>query len=115
MKAKLTDEASKSVLAKLSGWSDVAGNDVASRVIRMSFSHRCAPLGPTVELRSFGVKQCDELRVTHGLAFGVPLPRGIRSRRTAELCAKICTRKPAPNPLVHRHTRRRRSILARCS
>jgi hypothetical protein len=47
MKAKLTDEASKSALAKLSGWSDVAGNDVASRVIRMSFSHRCAPLGPT--------------------------------------------------------------------
>jgi hypothetical protein len=39
MKAKLTDEASKSALAKLSGWSDVAGNDVASRVIRMSFSH----------------------------------------------------------------------------
>jgi hypothetical protein len=28
--------------------------------------------------------------VTHGLAFGVPLLRGIRSRRTAELCAKIC-------------------------
>jgi hypothetical protein len=73
MKAKLTDEASKSALAKLSGWSDVAGDDVASRVIRMSFSHRSAPLGPTVELQGFGVKQ---------------------------LCAKICTRKPAPNPLV---------------
>jgi len=44
MKAKLTDEASKSALAKLSGWSDVAGNDVASRVIRMSFIvvHRSA-------------------------------------------------------------------------
>ena len=98
MKAKLTDEASKSALAKLSGWSDVAGDDVASRVIRMSFSHRSAPLGPTVELQGFGVKQCVELSVT--LAFGVPLLRGIRSRRTAELCAKICTRKPAPNPLV---------------
>jgi hypothetical protein len=36
MKAKLTDEASKSALAKLSGWSDVAGNDVASRVIRIT-------------------------------------------------------------------------------
>jgi hypothetical protein len=32
MKAKLTDEARKSALAKLSGWSEVAGSDVASRV-----------------------------------------------------------------------------------
>ena len=41
----------------------------------MSFSHRSAPLGPPVELQGFGVKQCDELSVTHGLAFGVPLLR----------------------------------------
>jgi hypothetical protein len=32
MKAKLTDEARKSALAKLSGWSEVAGSVVASRV-----------------------------------------------------------------------------------
>ena len=32
MKAKLTDEARKSALAKLSGWSEVASSDVASRV-----------------------------------------------------------------------------------
>jgi hypothetical protein len=32
MKPKLTDEARKSALAKLSGWSEVAGSDVASRV-----------------------------------------------------------------------------------
>jgi hypothetical protein len=32
MKVKFTDEAHKSALAKLSGWSEVAGSDVASRV-----------------------------------------------------------------------------------
>jgi hypothetical protein len=32
MKAKLTDEARKSAHAKLSGWSEVAGSDVASCV-----------------------------------------------------------------------------------
>jgi hypothetical protein len=31
-KVKFTDEAHKSALAKLSGWSEVAGSDVASRV-----------------------------------------------------------------------------------
>jgi hypothetical protein len=89
----------------LSGWSEVAGSDVAPRVsetpyavsVRTSFARIVgAPLGPTVELRGFGAKQCDELSVTHGLVFGVPPLRGIRSRRTAELCAKICIRKPAP-------------------
>jgi hypothetical protein len=56
MKTKLTDEARKSELAKLSGWSEVAGSDVASRVsetpyavsVRMSFArivvHRSARL-----------------------------------------------------------------------
>jgi hypothetical protein len=115
MKAKLTDEASKSALAKLSGWNDVAGNDVASRVIRMSFSHRSAPLGPTVELQGFGVKQCDELSVTHGLAFGVPLLRGIRSRRTAELCTKTARGSGLRTRWCHGHTRRRRWISARSS
>ena len=43
---------------------------------------------PDSWLRGFGTKQYDELSATHGLAFGVPLLRGIRSRRTAELCAK---------------------------
>jgi CheY-like chemotaxis protein len=104
MKAKLTDEAHKSALAKLSGWSVVArqrcrlrrqldalcglGKDVLC-------SHRGALLGSTVELRGLGAKQCDELSVTHGLAFGVPLLRGIRSRRTAGLSTKICIRRSA--------------------
>jgi hypothetical protein len=84
MKAKLTDEAHKSALAKLSGWSEVGrqrcrlarqrdalcslGNDVLC-------SYCGAPFGPTVELRDFGATQCDELSVTYGLAFGVPLLR----------------------------------------
>jgi hypothetical protein len=38
MKAKLTDEARKSALAKLSGWSEVAGSDVASRVIETPYA-----------------------------------------------------------------------------
>jgi hypothetical protein len=58
-------------------------------------SHRGAPLGHTVELRGLGAKQCDEPSVTHGLAFDVPLLRGIRSRRTTQLRAKICIRRPA--------------------
>jgi hypothetical protein len=93
MKAKLIDEAHKSALAK--------GGRQRCRLTRQRdalcslgkavlCSHRGAPLDPTVELRGFGAKQCDELSVTHGLAFGMPLLRGIRSRRTAELCAKIC-------------------------
>ena len=40
MKAKLTDEARKSALAKLSGWSEVAGSDVASRVSEKPCSAR---------------------------------------------------------------------------
>jgi hypothetical protein len=80
---KFTDEAHKSALAKLSGWSEVAGGDVASRVsetpyavsVMTSFSYCGAPFGPTVELRDFGATQCDELSLTHGLAFGVPLLR----------------------------------------
>jgi hypothetical protein len=73
------------------------GNDVLC-------SHRGAPLGPTVELRGFGTKQCDELSVIHGLAFGVPLLLGIRSRRTAELCAKTAKGSRLRIRWCHRHT-----------
>ena len=99
IKTKLTDEASKSALARLSGWSEVAYSNVAAHVsetpcavsARTSFVrvvvHRSAkPYG-------LGEKQCDEPTVTHGLTFDVPLWRGIRSRRTTQLCAKICIRR----------------------
>jgi hypothetical protein len=60
MKAKLTDEASKSALAKLSGWSDVAGNDVASRVIRITMPKNRNEAAK--QLRA-GLEPCFKLRL----------------------------------------------------
>ena len=54
--------------------------------------------------RGFGTKQCDELSATHGLAFGLPLLLGIRSRRTAELCAKTAKGSRLRIRWCHRHT-----------
>jgi hypothetical protein len=106
IKAKLPDEARKSALVRLSGWSEVAHSNVASHDSETPYavSARTSFFARIVVHRSarrllwdFGAKQCDEPSVTHGLAFDVPLLRGIRSRRTTQLCAKICIRRPAPD------------------
>jgi hypothetical protein len=71
MKAKFTDEAHKLALAKLSGWSEVP-----------------AVMWPHASARRL-------MRSLWRAAAG-----GFDRGAPAELCAKICIRKPPPNPLV---------------